>query len=276
MEERGVEQRRPPKLCASRHHVQPPYVPRVVQLEHGGPDDRDARRGADPCELQLQPPRHRDVVRVEPRDVGPARLVQPSVQRDGEAALLVVAKHTETRVVELVEDITRSVRGRIVHHEELEVRHGLTENALDRGPDERFSVVDCDEHGDERGVRHGCPVAYGACRSRFRRSTSSSRRRIARRSSPASWTRLRLRTSSTCASSWWSRTTTNVWTPCSPGGRCESSGPPRRVAFRAHETRDSSSSKPRSSHSRTTTASIRQGCSHTWRKGSAPIRRWPA
>ena len=53
--------------------------------------------------------------------------------------------------------------------------------------------MDGEEHGDERSVRHGRPLAYGPCRRSLRRSISSSRRSGGETSSPGSSIRSRRR-----------------------------------------------------------------------------------
>ncbi len=113
------------------HRVRPAHPARFVELQDGGADDADRRRRAQAGELALEPPRKRHVVRVEPRDVAPACLVETAVQRAREPGRRVVSEHAEPRVHEPGEDLRRRVGRRVVDDEHLEIGEGLAESALD-------------------------------------------------------------------------------------------------------------------------------------------------
>ncbi len=152
------------------HRLRPPHPALLVELEHGRADDADRRRRAQAGELALEPPRKRHVVRVEPRNVAPACLVEAPVQRAREPGGSVVSEHAEPRVRERGEDFRCPVGRGVVDDEHLEVGKRLTESALDGRAHVRLPVADGEEHRDERRGRH-CAVAYGACRGTLRRST---------------------------------------------------------------------------------------------------------
>ena len=130
-------------------------APSVVELHRGRTDDRNLRSRAHSRELKLQPARHRDIVGVEPSDIRAASHIEAAIERGGEAELLVVSEHVQTRVVHRLENLGRPVGGCVVHDDELELRNRLAEDARNRGSDVRLAVVDGEEHGDERHGRHG-------------------------------------------------------------------------------------------------------------------------
>jgi hypothetical protein len=155
--------------------VDAPDTTLAVELERGSAHDRDRRRAADPRQLELQSPRQRHVVRIQPGDVRPTRHVEATVERTREAELDVAAQDSEPGIVDRGEDIVRPIGRRVVDDDEFELREGLSEDARERRSDIRRAVVHGEEDGDERGGRHGPAVAYGPCRASLRRSTSSSR-----------------------------------------------------------------------------------------------------
>ena len=81
MEERRAEERGPAhRLRAGGHQMQGPRTARRVDVEHGAAGNSDRRARDHALELSLQPPRKRDVVRVEPGDVASTSLVEPAVE----------------------------------------------------------------------------------------------------------------------------------------------------------------------------------------------------
>ena len=92
MEERGAEEgEQPNRSGPERVAVQRPGPSRAVEIEDAAAEHGDGRSRADPPDLRLQSPRQRDVVRVEPRDVAPGRLVEATVERRRKPQLLIVA-----------------------------------------------------------------------------------------------------------------------------------------------------------------------------------------
>ena len=154
MEEGRAEQRLPPNSSrALRHPMQSPWTSCLVEIEHGGPDDRGGGRSSDPRDLGLQAFRERDIVRVEPRDVPPRRPVEGAVERGGEPELLVVRDHGETRIRDRREHGGRPVRGGVVDHDQLEVPERLPEHALDGEAHPACVVVHGQQNGNERHGR---------------------------------------------------------------------------------------------------------------------------
>ena len=226
------------------------------------PRARARRRESSSARLRCEPVGKRRVVGVHPSDIAPASLVERAIERSGEPELLVVAEHAHARIVERRERLGRAVRGAVVDDDQLEVGHGLAQDAQQRRPDERLAVVHGDEDGDERRGRHGRVVAYGPCRGSFRRSTSSSRRSEERTSSAASSTRWRRRTIRARACSSSTRTTTSGSSRSRRGARAR--GRPSAAPSAGSRARATSRSTQRrartSSRSPTTTASTRPDC----------------
>ena len=122
------------------------------------------------------------VVGVHPRDVAPARRVEAAVEGAGETEPLVVADtRSRDRRARRASPACRPSSRRRRRSARGRRRSGGGCSAAPCGRTARRR--DGDEHGDERRGRHGRPVAYGACRGSLRRSTSSSRRWAASRSS---------------------------------------------------------------------------------------------
>ena len=180
VEGRAEEGRPPDRVTPGRQEGDSTGTAGSVELEDRGSENPDPRVVPDALELALETPRHRDVVGVEPRDVARARLVQPSIQGRRKAMSFLVPEHPQARVGDLLEDRRCRVGRAVVDHEQLEVGDRLPEDALERRREVALAVRDGEEDGHERSGGHGRPVAYGACRAPFRRSTSSSRRSAAR------------------------------------------------------------------------------------------------
>ncbi len=79
----------------------------------------------------------------------------PRLSEAARPSCVVVSEHVHARVVHRLENLGRPVGRCVVHDDELELARGLPENARDRSSDVRLAVVDGEEHGDERHVRHG-------------------------------------------------------------------------------------------------------------------------
>ena len=95
----------------------------------------------------------RDVIGIEPGDVEAACVFQRTIERGGQAQLLRVREHREAWVVDLGKNCGCSVRGSVVHDDQLEVGDGLPENAVDGDADVTGIVVNGQENRDERHGR---------------------------------------------------------------------------------------------------------------------------
>ena len=100
------------------------------------------------------PPWKRDIVGVQPSDVPPPRLLQPSIQRARETELRLVSDDAQARVTNPGDDIRRGIGRAVVDHHELEIGDGLPEDALEGCAHVGLAVVDGQEHRDERRGRH--------------------------------------------------------------------------------------------------------------------------
>ena len=151
VEERRAEERRPADLRApARHEVERPGAIGLRQLEHGASDHGDARVSAQVCELPLEPVRQRDVVGIEPRDVGAPGAIQRTIQRPGETLRVLVANDDEPRIVEGRENLGRPVARTVVDDEQLEILDRLAQHARDGVAQEALAVLHREEDRDER------------------------------------------------------------------------------------------------------------------------------
>ena len=210
VEERRREERRPAHGAGPGRHPMDATHPTVVpEVDRAGPDDGRCRGGAHACREPLEPRRTRDVVRVEARDVAPARLADPDVERAGEAEGLLVPHDAEPRVVDTGEELTRAVDRAVVDDDELEIPERLPQHARHRLADRRACVAGREDDGDE-GRAHR--LAEGSLRRcpepRARASISSSRPSVGRTSSTSSSARSRHRRIRRRACSSSTRTTT--------------------------------------------------------------------
>ena len=139
----------------------------------------------------------------------------------GEAERRLVADHPEARVADRRDDLARAIPRPVVDEDQLEVLHGLRENALDGFPDGCLRVAGGEDDGHERR-RHGalrvaCAGAGSGCRPPHRP------RRRARSIEPPSWRRSSTRCGGRAivrSGSWSSiRTPTTASRGCSRRGR---------------------------------------------------------
>ena len=134
MEERRAEEQVPAHLRVRLgHQVDSSRAAVLVDLEHARADDAD-RSLAQSRELALETVWQGDVVRVEPGEIAAASVLDRPVQRGGQAEPLRVRQDDETRVVDRREHLGRGVGRGVVDDDELELRDGLVEDALDGGP----------------------------------------------------------------------------------------------------------------------------------------------
>ena len=133
--------------------MQRPHTAGLVEVEDPGPDRGDRRSRSDSSELGFEPLGQGDIVRVEPGDVSALGLVEATVQRRGEAELLLVADHPEPRVLDSGEDCGRLVRRSVIDHDQLEVVDGLPQHAFDGHGEEARVVMDREENRDQRHGR---------------------------------------------------------------------------------------------------------------------------
>ena len=85
--------------------------------------------------------RHRDVVRIQPRDELTARLGEPHVQAGREAEVATVGDEPDARIGVLAHDLRASVGGPVVHHDQLEIAELLREDAVHGGAHVPLAVV---------------------------------------------------------------------------------------------------------------------------------------
>jgi len=125
----------------------------LVEVPDGTPKHGDAGVRLEPGNLQPQSVRERDVVGVQARDVATLRRLEAAIERRRQTGPLVVAHQLEPRVGDTRQDLGRCIGRGVVDDDELEVRQGLTEHAVDRFPDKAGVVVDGHQDGDERHGR---------------------------------------------------------------------------------------------------------------------------
>jgi hypothetical protein len=68
----------------------------AVDGAHRAAEKNGPRSRADASHLSLEPPRKRDIVGIEARDVPSAGLLQPAIQRLRETELLLVSNDAQT------------------------------------------------------------------------------------------------------------------------------------------------------------------------------------
>ena len=120
------------------------------EVDHRRADDGDEWLAPDPRQLAREALGERGVVRVEPGDVPPARLVEAAVERGCEPEALVVPDDDEPSVGNRLEDCRRSVGRGVVDDDQLQVAHRLTEDALQGEREKLLAVVRGEQDGDER------------------------------------------------------------------------------------------------------------------------------
>ena len=139
------------------HRVHRSELALRTELAHARSQHCHAVGGSDPGKLPLEPIGHRHVVGIESRDVAAARVIEPEVQRGGEALTFVVAKDDEARVLVAGEELRRAILRAVVDDDELELGERLPEDAADGRVEEALRVVRRENDRDERGFRslHG-------------------------------------------------------------------------------------------------------------------------
>src|SRR5215213_9204997 len=121
--------------------------------------------------LLLEPRRDRDVIGVEAsNEWGPGEAKRPVERRSTPLVLLAVDDNPRIARSVLRQDLRARVRGPVVDHDQLEVREGLREHALDGFSQEPLAVVDghYDRHARSQGpapVRGGSVVTGALTRS---------------------------------------------------------------------------------------------------------------
>ena len=130
--------------------MEPSGPPLLVQIQDGGAYNGGVVTPSQAGELPFEPLRKRHVVAVEAGRVPAARPVESPVERSRQARLFVVCHHQEARILNRGKQRGRSVRGGVVHHDQLEIRRRLAQHALDGRTEEACLVVDGKKDGDER------------------------------------------------------------------------------------------------------------------------------
>ena len=116
--------------------------------------------------LLRQPLRSAPVIVVDAGHVLTARLRQPTVERGHLPELSLVPEQADPVIVERPDDSGRPIGARVVDDHELEVGERLAQDALDRLPHVRLTVVDGEQHRHLRVHR-----TAAAARNRRRAST---------------------------------------------------------------------------------------------------------
>src|SRR5215204_5416807 len=137
--------------------------------------------------LLLEPRRDRDVIGVEAsNEWGPGEAKRPVERRSTPVVLLAVDDDPRIARSVLRQDLRARVRGPVVDHDQLEVREGLREHALDGLSQEPLAVVDghYDRHARSQGHEfvepqarqpaHEVADSVGAARRSYSRAPSRS------------------------------------------------------------------------------------------------------
>ena len=95
------------------------------------------------------------IVRVRKADILPPASVKGSVAGGGHAAVC-LADGTDARILpgDFLQQMPGAVGAAVIHHQDLHIRHVLTQNALQARPDEFLTVIHRYNHADQR-LRHG-------------------------------------------------------------------------------------------------------------------------
>jgi hypothetical protein len=124
-------------------------------------DERHVRVGVEKRDLALEALGRAQIVGVHARHITPARQLEAPVQRARDAEILVVLDAPDP-VVAVAGDQRSAAIGRpVVHDEQLEVRKGLGEHAVDRAGEVALRVPDRKHHADLRhpvNLRHNLPI----------------------------------------------------------------------------------------------------------------------
>ena len=85
-------------------------------------------------------------IRVKEHEDLSATCLDPAVPREGRTAIFDVLHDPDRR--KLLERAQRAIGGRIVHHNNLEIRIGLADHAVEASANKRLTVVAGDDHRD--------------------------------------------------------------------------------------------------------------------------------
>jgi glycosyltransferase involved in cell wall biosynthesis len=155
----GEERPQPVGKVADRSRERAESAAVAVPNVHPDADDSDLRPPVEQRYLTLDSPWKADVVVVEPGDVRRACRLESTVERRGLVEIPLIAQQADARVGVGLDDRDGVVRRSVVHDQELEVREGLREYAVDRLANVASTVV----HGQQYRhpwILHSCDAMH--------------------------------------------------------------------------------------------------------------------